>query len=335
MEIDMAFKPNIAMVMSGGGAKGAFQVGVMERLILERAVPVTIFGGVSTGAIQALGGAQNDIAAMKNVWTSIRTHKDVYTKRFLGLGGALFGADSQFDNKPLRQTLRSFGNAAKLQATGHKLVVGVVSLRSGQFEEKHETDPDIVDWVIASTAVPVAFPTLERPNTVSGLADKYVDGGVRDITPLSSVLKLNPSVVIVVLASPRSSSPAITKMPDNLLDIGFRAADILTQEVMAGDLEQAEWINALLAARQHAENQMITAGLDGPTQKAILGPLDTQISRFKAVPILVIAPPKIFSGHLEFDPAKIAEAIAAGRAAVDSNWSRIEPMVTRQTLPIV
>lgn len=331
----MAFKPNIAMVLSGGGAKGAFQVGVMERLISERAVPVTIFGGVSTGAIQALGGAQNDIAAMKNVWTSIRTHKDIYTKRFLGLGGALFGADSQYDNKPLRQTLRSFGNISKLRATGNKLVVGVASLRSGEFEEKHETDPDIIDWVIASTAVPVAFPTLERPNTVSGLPDKYVDGGVRDITPLSSVLKLNPSVVIVVVTSPRTQSPPIAKLPDNLLDIGFRAADILTNEVMKGDLEQAGWINGLLEARQIAENRMITAGIDSNTQGKILGPLNDMLKRFKAVPILVIEPPKIFSGQLEFDPAKIAEAIAAGRAAVDNNWSRIEPLVTRTTLPIV
>jgi NTE family protein len=331
----VAFKPNIAMVFSGGGAKGAFQVGVMERLILEKAVPVSIFGGVSTGAIQALGGAQNDVPALKAVWTSIRSNKDIYSKRFLGLGGALFGADSQFDNKPLREKLTGFGNPAKLRNSGNKLVVGVASLRSGQFEEKRESDPDIVNWVIGSTAVPVAFPPFKRKNSVSGLDDLYVDGGVRDITPLSSVLKLAPSVVIVVVTSPRVESPPISELPGNLLSIGFRSADILTGEVMRGDLEQTQWINGLLAARAQTHSALKIQGLDEAAIRTILAPLDAELSRFRAVPIMIIEPPKIFSSQLEFDPAKISEAIAAGRVAVDDAWPRLEALVTQSGPPIV
>jgi NTE family protein len=331
----MAFKPNIAMVLSGGGAKGAFQVGVMERLIAERGVPVKIFGGVSTGAIQALGGAQNDIAGLKAVWTGINSNKDIYSKRFLGLGGALFGADSQYDNKPLRQKLKAFGNVQKLQASGNKLVVGVASLRSGQFEEKRESDADIVDWVIASTAVPVAFPPLEKPNSVSRLPDKYVDGGVRDVTPLSSVLHLNPSVVIVVVTSPRVESAPIADLPGNLLSIGFRSADILTNEVMRGDLEQAEWINGLIAARDHTRKVLAATSLDTTTQAQILQPLDNELRGRRAVPILVLEPPKIYSSQLEFDPAKINAAIAGGRAAVDAAWEKIEALVTDVAPPLV
>ena len=47
----------LAIVLSGGGAKGAFQVGVLDELIVRRGVKVDVFAGVSTGAIQALGGA--------------------------------------------------------------------------------------------------------------------------------------------------------------------------------------------------------------------------------------------------------------------------------------
>ncbi len=44
--------PNqLAVVLSGGGAKGAFQVGVLDELISNRGVRVDIFAGVSTGAI--------------------------------------------------------------------------------------------------------------------------------------------------------------------------------------------------------------------------------------------------------------------------------------------
>ena len=45
----MSFKPNLAMVLSGGGPKGSFQVGVMEELITNRGVNFDIFGGAPEG----------------------------------------------------------------------------------------------------------------------------------------------------------------------------------------------------------------------------------------------------------------------------------------------
>ncbi len=47
----------LAIVLSGGGAKGAFQVGVVHELVVNRGVRLDIVAGVSTGAIQALGVA--------------------------------------------------------------------------------------------------------------------------------------------------------------------------------------------------------------------------------------------------------------------------------------
>ena len=51
----------LAVVLSGGGAKGAFQVGVLDELIVNRGVQIDIAVGTSTGAIQALAVAQDDI----------------------------------------------------------------------------------------------------------------------------------------------------------------------------------------------------------------------------------------------------------------------------------
>jgi NTE family protein len=51
----------LAVVLSGGGAKGAFQVGVLDELIVNRGVKIDVAVGTSTGAIQALAVAQDDI----------------------------------------------------------------------------------------------------------------------------------------------------------------------------------------------------------------------------------------------------------------------------------
>ena len=78
----------LAVVLSGGGAKGAFQVGVLDELIGTRGVRFDAFCGVSTGSIQALGGAMDDMPGLVRQWTSINGNRDVYKKRPLGAAGA-------------------------------------------------------------------------------------------------------------------------------------------------------------------------------------------------------------------------------------------------------
>ncbi len=70
--------PNeLAVVLSGGGAKGAFQVGVLDELITVRKVRIDIFSEVSTGAIQALGGAMDDMPDLLDQWLTIKGNGDV------------------------------------------------------------------------------------------------------------------------------------------------------------------------------------------------------------------------------------------------------------------
>ena len=142
------FKSNLAMVLSGGGSKGAFQVGVMEELILNRGVSFNIFGGVSTGAIQAVGGAQDQIEKLKGFWLNIKSNKDIYKKR-QGLIGGFAGNDSLYKPTGLKRKLKAFVDPNLLKQTGKKLLVGVVSLQTGEFSIHRENDPDIIDWVYA------------------------------------------------------------------------------------------------------------------------------------------------------------------------------------------
>ena len=66
---------DLAIVLSGGGATGAFQGGVLDELIVNRGVKVDIAVGTSTGSIQALAVAQDDIPRLLQFWTSLRRNR--------------------------------------------------------------------------------------------------------------------------------------------------------------------------------------------------------------------------------------------------------------------
>jgi NTE family protein len=107
----------LAIVLSGGGAKGAFQVGVLDELITNRGVKIDVAVGTSTGSIQALAVAQGDIPKLLQLWLGIRNNSDIYVKKPLGVGGGVVGADSLYDAKGLRKLLKQNADDAKLRST--------------------------------------------------------------------------------------------------------------------------------------------------------------------------------------------------------------------------
>lgn len=311
----------LALVLSGGGAKGAFQVGVLDELITSGGIKFDIVVGVSTGALQALGVAQDDVPAMVQQWLNIKKNKDIYKEQG-GLIGGLLGANSLYDASPLRKLVKDFANEPKLKATGIKMLLGVVNLGTGQFRTIDEQVPGIHNWVYASCAMPVFFdPLLTR--ATDGTEEQWVDGGVRDVTPLAAALDLNPRAVLVVRASPKPKPGAVRTFP-NLIKIGLRAVDILQSEVSANDLANATMINDLIAARAAQAAALAGAGIAGAAAAAILKPFDDEIAKYHFVPIRTIEPPEEYSETLEFNPAKILKGIAAGRKMVADNLASLQ-----------
>lgn len=310
----------LAIVLSGGGAKGAFQVGVLDELINKRGVKPAIVVGTSTGAIQALGVAQNTVSELVDVWTGLKGNKDIYKDR-LGLAGAIFGEKALYDASPLRKLLKNFNNPAKLAASGIQLRLAVVSLQSGQFRTIDQTVPDIHNWVYASCAMPVYFDPLQTSDK-----QQWVDGGVRDVTPLGSALELNPSGVLVIRASP-SNKPAKSKFYDGMIPIGLRSVNILQSEVSRNDVANTSLINDMLAARGQMFTALEAKGITGAAANTLLLPFDKQLAKYRFAQISVIEPEEEFSDTLEFDPVKIKTAIEAGRVAVETHWPAIQPIV--------
>jgi NTE family protein len=316
----------LAIVLSGGGAKGAFQVGVLDELITQYGVKFDIFAGVSTGAIQALGGAMDDIPTLLKTWMDIKGNGDIYKKRTFGVVEGLFGAPSLFTTKPLRDKLTAFADPAKLKAAKRTLRIGVVSLARGEYLDINGTNPNIADWVYASCAQPPAFPPLETRDPVTGVVEQWVDGGIRNIAPLSPVMKLKPSRVLVVLATPPKPVPEPGRHYDNILEIAIRSIGIQTSEIVANDVGNAMLVNDLIAARESQFHKLIDLGLSPANVGEALRPIDDHLARFDFAPIRIIAPPVGFDapGTLEFKPAKIAAAIAEGRRVAKEQWPALK-----------
>lgn len=311
----------LAVVLSGGGAKGAFQVGVLDELITVRNVKIDIFSGVSTGAIQALGGAMNDMPGLLEQWLSIKGNGDVFKKRPLGAASALLGADSIYDAGPIKRKIKAYADPARLRQARRKLRVGVVSLGTGQYVEVDEKNPDIGDWVYASSAQPPFFQPLETRDA-NGVTEQWVDGGVRNVTPLNSAMRLHPRALLVILAAPPAPVPEPGRIYGDLVSIGLRAVGIQGNEVATNDVGNAMLINDLIAAREAQMHQLMNIGLNPVQISQALAPLDTQLARYSFAPIRIIAPDAGFDAAdtLEFKPTKIRAAIAAGRQAVTDQW---------------
>lgn len=312
----------LAIVLSGGGAKGAFQVGVLDALLNKHGVKPSAVVGTSTGAIQALGVAQQDISGLLDIWMGIKGNGDIYKQRAGPLLSALLGEKALYDASPLKKLLKTFSKPDRLAASGIAMRLGVVSLQSGEFRTIDESVPNIHNWVYASCAMPTFFDPLQTSDK-----QQWVDGGVRDITPLGSALELNPSGVLVIRASP-TSNPASKKDFGGLVSIGLRSAALLQSEVSRNDLANTALINDMLAARDQLFTALEASGISGIAASKLLLPLDRQLSKYRFAQVRIIEPDKDFSDTLEFDPGKIKEAIEAGRAAVKAQWSSIAPLVT-------
>lgn len=311
----------LAIVLSGGGAKGAFQVGVLDALLTSHGVKPAVVVGTSTGAIQALGVAQDDIAGLKEVWLSIKGNGDIYKDRGGVAGSIILGQKALYDAAPLKRLLKNFADPAKLVASAVDMRLGVVSLQSGEFRTIDKSVPNIFNWVYASCAMPVFFDPLQTSDR-----QQWVDGGVRDVTPLGAALELNPSGVLVIRASPASKS-ATTRVFGGVISIGLRAVDLLQSEVSRNDLANTSLINDMLAARDQMFAALEASGVSAIDASKLLLPLDRQLSAYRFAQVRVIEPEKEFSDTLEFDPAKIRLAIAAGRAAIDREWPAIERLL--------
>lgn len=227
----------IALVLSGGGAKGAFQAGAERYAREAKGYHWDIIAGVSAGALNAGMLAMQKYSQLWELWATISNGK-VYTGRmkpWYAVLRILTFHKSVLGNDPLKEIIeREFDP----DVVSTDLRIGAVSLLTGQYVLFQPHDPHFKDAVLASTAVPVFWAPVEvEPH------GPMVDGGVRNVTPLGDVLDDDPDEVVIINCNPRKPK-TLDQPPGNIFDIATRSLDIAVNEIFVGDVREFVRINS-------------------------------------------------------------------------------------------
>jgi len=186
-----------ALILTGGGARGAFHIGVWKYLQEQKWTPDLICG-TSIGAINAAAiGSGLPLASLQKIWTTIHRTRIYRSKLLKSLGSALFRKPLKplLDTGPLREMITKHLDLTALRQSPIDIIVTAVNVVNGRLYlfNQHEID---VDHLMASSAMPILFPW----QYIDG--EPYWDGGVMANTPLFTALQKEMDEIIVVLLSP-------------------------------------------------------------------------------------------------------------------------------------
>lgn len=201
------------IVLSGGGAKGPFGLGVLlalEKFHHERDKKITkIYCGTSVGALNATLAAQGDLKQLTALYAKLQTRDILGTDKSqvtkLGILKAIGRRPFHyFHNKALKSTIEHYVKFSSLRnahllicatnySTGEletfyisKLIDEMVDQDNSRAAEKRrmtnyhriESQEFLVQALLASTAIPFYLPPVKINKHL------YVDGGVGNNTPL-------------------------------------------------------------------------------------------------------------------------------------------------------
>lgn len=257
-----------AIVLSGGGAKGAFQVGVLQKLYEGGLKPDVVYG-TSVGALNACGLSHMGIDGLTDVWKKIESKSDILTFRWDFLWG-----DSFYSLSPLRKKIEKivFNNEPKCEG-----VSCYIDFKKGSVNYASNMKMDRKDYAKfteASSAIPGVMEPVEK---------FYLDGGVRENTPLGRAIEDGAEKIIVIVCNPIGENPIGEWEPSwpKIVSYGLRAADIGGHEIFLNDVRRCQEYN------NRSDKRFIDLTVFAPDAP----PMDT----------------------LEFEPEKIRAAIEHGR----------------------
>jgi NTE family protein len=249
----MSDKSTRALVLSGGGGRGAYECGVYKFLELTGLLP-DILVGTSIGAINAAAVASGRSAAeLERLWLTTRT-KDV--QRFW----RLWPWRSIYDTTPWRKTLHRFIDFDALAHTDKRVLIAATEIETGQLRifDNHKM-PLAPDHILASCSIPLLYPWTKVGER------HYWDGAVMANTPLAGAIDAGADEILVVLLSPigkRHIEPP--RHPWQAFAVMLEMALSATFE---NDLKQLENVNRLVQAQlddkhRHVRCQVITPSHD-------------------------------------------------------------------------
>ena len=281
----MAMHKKTGLILTGGGARAAYQVGVLkavdELLGHPQENPFSILCGTSAGAINAAalaihaGDFTESVRRLIAVWEGFRCDQ-VYRADWPGIArtGArwvstlLFSARtnpvSLLDNSPLREMLERTMAFDRIQANIdagalHAVAVTASGYTSGQSVTFYQGGSGLEQWertqrVGAATALNAelllassALPFIFPAVKVH--REFFGDGSMRQMAPISPALHLGADRVLVLGTGRQSTEPPRVRahLYPSLAQVAGHALNSIFLDSLAVDIERLERINRTLA----------------------------------------------------------------------------------------
>lgn len=205
-----------ALVISGGGSKGAFAGGVAQYLMEELHHNYDLFVGTSTGSLLISHLALDKVEKIKEVYTSVNQNsifnscpfiikedkfggKQIAIDHFTVLRNFVKGKKTFGESLNLRKLIQKtlteieFNN---LKASDKDVVVTVSNLSLNQVEYKSVNDfeyQDFLDWIwVSSNYTP--FMSLVKKDGC-----EYADGGFGSMVPIEEAINRGATTIDVVI----------------------------------------------------------------------------------------------------------------------------------------
>jgi len=215
------------LVLGGGGAKGAYEIGVWKAL-RELDVPIKAVAGTSVGALNGAIIVQGDFDVAYELWTTISIENVINVEKEIVAAGEgsrktipLINTiknlitNGGLDVSPLKEMLNKVIDEEKIRKS--PIDLGIVTFSLTDFKPVEVFKDEIpegklVDYLLASACFP-AFKPHEIDNK------KFIDGGIYDNIPLSLMLKKDIKNIITVDISGVGFVKRVNKRGVNIIEI--------------------------------------------------------------------------------------------------------------------
>ena len=337
-----------ALVISGGGCKGAFAVGIVKRLLENYPnLKFDMYVGTSTGSLIVPLLAMNEMALLEEIYTT-QTTKDIVLQNRLG---DRIGDDSIFDATPLWNTLGKNYTDDRyntLLASGKRLFINTTCMQSGELvvftTDTAPIEPDnyqiktMVDAnhfrraVMASACQPVFMQPITVNRDVPGDPNpgfQFVDGGVKQYVGIEMAIDNGATEIFTILLSPEED--AVDNVTyGGLFDILQKTIGIFTDGVAKDDLIIPQQYNNALTYIEAVKSKMKAGGISSDAVDEFFNTPEVKNPYQGKKPIKFFtfqptAPLGGGPGGLTFDPVEMRGMVEKGVAAANEFISTVNP----------
>jgi NTE family protein len=338
-----------ALVVSGGGSKGAFAVGAIRKLVNTfPGLEFDIYVGTSTGSLIIPFSALGEFDALQTIYTTQTTDKIINKFNI----GDRINEHSIFDAAPLWDLIEDNLSDAQCNdlLNGEKeLYFTTTCLQSGNltvfsnaadpFKSRNYENRKLINnlhlrkAIMASACQPVFMPPVKVNKGVPGAGsemEQFVDGGVREYAGIEMAIDNGATEIFTILLTPGKSEPANIEFK-SLFPILQRTIEIFTDDVGRNDLIIPGQYNEALKYIDAVKSKMKRSGLTSDEVNEFFRIRGRESPFEEKVPLklFVIRPDEPLGGGpggLNFDPAEMTAMLTKGMQSTDSFLASLDPV---------